>query len=305
MRYISVIYGIILSTFLLFPLITGNSFASPSGSMREVVSNEKMQLYVTSIERKDVDHEGKGVYVEVVLKNLEPNPRAFNLFFAKVLDPKGNEIKASPFLSSIIPVRIPPNDILRGELVFAVPNDFDASKLVWEEFDKSMITVDLNSIKNPPDPVPTSDITLSSNKGKMLSDGRTQLTIHDDLLNKSPSYYIVDLSLKNLSKEPLKYTVTYFFLKDQDGVLYPPDLTNFQSMKNPIKQGELKEGEEVRGEVLFALPSNVSNIMLIYDESLGLGSYFAVPEFSVLAYVIMALSIAFVLTLSKIKVTIQ
>lgn len=172
------------------------------------------------------------------------------------MDPKGNEIKASPFLSSIIPVRIPSNDILRGELVFAVPNDFDASKLVWEEFDKSMITVDLNSIKNPPDPVPTSDITLSSNKGKMLSDGRTQLTIHDDLLNKSPSYYIVDLSLKNLSKEPLKYTVTYFFLKDQDGVLYPPDLTNFQSMKNPIKQGELKEGEEVRGQVLFALTSN-------------------------------------------------
>lgn len=68
MRCISVIYGIFLSTFLLFPLITGNSFASPSGSMREVVSNEKMQLYVVSIERKDVDHEGKGVYVQVVLK---------------------------------------------------------------------------------------------------------------------------------------------------------------------------------------------------------------------------------------------
>lgn len=294
MRCISVIYGIILSTFLLFPLVTGNSFASPSGSMREVVSNEKMQLYVVSIERKDVGHEGKGVYVEVILKNLEPNPRGFNLFFAKVLDPKGNEIKASPFLSSIIPVRIAPNDILRGKLVFAVPPDFDASKLVWEEFDKSSMTVDLNSIKDPPDPVPTSDLILSSNKGKMLSDGRTQLTIHDDLLNKSPTYYIVDLSLKNLSKEPLKYTVTYFFLKDQDGVLYPSDLTNFQSMQNPIKQGELKEGEEVRGQVLFVLPSSASNVMLIYDESLGLGSYFAVPEFSVLVYAVMAVSMAFI-----------
>lgn len=289
-----VIYGIILSTFLLFPLVTGNSFALPTGSMREVVNNEKMQLYIVSIERKDVGQEGKGVYVEVILKNLEANPRSFNLFFAKVLDPKGNEIKASPFLSSIIPVRIAPNDILRGELVFAVPPDFDASKLVWEEFDKSSMTVDLNSIKNPPDPVPTSDLILSSNKGKMLSDGRTQLTIHDDLLNKSPTYYIVDLSLKNLSKEPLKYTVTYFFLKDQDGVLYPSDLTNFQSMKNPIKQGELKEGEEVRGQVLFVLPSNVSNVMLIYDESLGLGSYFAVPEFSMLVYAVMAVSMAFI-----------
>ena len=294
-----VIYGIILSTFLLFPLVTGNSFALSTGSVREVVSNEKMQLYVVSIERKDVDHEGKGVYVQVVLKNLEPSPRGFNLFFAKVMDPKGNEIKASPFLSSIIPVRIPTNDILRGELVFAVPSDFDASKLVWEEFDKSSMTVDLNSIKNPPDPVPKSDLILSSNKGKMLSDGRTQLTIHDDLLNKSPSYYIVDLSLKNLNNGPLNYTVTSFFLKDQDGVLYAPDLTNFQSMNNPIRQGELKEGEEVRGQVLFVLPDNVSNVMLIYDESLGLGSYFAVPEFSVLVYAVMGISMAFIFTLKN------
>jgi hypothetical protein len=97
-----------------------------------------------------------------------------------------------------------------------------------------------------------------------------------------------------LNNEPLKYTVTSFFLKDQDGVLYPPDLTNFQSMNNPIKQGELKEGEEVRGQVLFILPDNVSNVMLIYDESLGLGSYFAVPEFSVLVYAVMAVSMAFI-----------
>lgn len=281
---------LVVLTFLLLPSLMGNSLASTSGTLKEVVGNEKMQIYVISVKEKDTNEPNKRVDVEVVLKNIEPNPRIFNAFFAKVIDSNGNERKAFPLLSTVMPVRIPSDDILRGILTFSVPSSADVIMLVWEEFDGSKLVVDLTKTKNPPDPLPESGWVLSSNKGIILSDDRTRLTVHNELLNKSPTstFYLVDISIKNLSKETVPYTPTFSFVKDQDGNLYPADIQNFRLINNPLKKGELKQGEEVRGEILFLLPDTVNNVMFIYDESLGTGSYFAVPEFT---YYIMVFSI--------------
>lgn len=74
------------------------------------------------------------------------------------------------------------------------------------------------------------------------------------------------------------YNPSFTFVKDQYGNMYPADLQNLHLMNNPLKRGELKNGEEVRGEILFLLPDTVSKVMFIYDEGIGKGSYFAVPE---------------------------
>lgn len=272
MRILAAMFAISL---LVIPLTV---YASTTGVVNEVVGNEEMQLYVTAWQEASGEGPNKRVDMEVIIKNLEPDPRAFNIFFVKVVDLDGNEYKVSPLLSTIMPIRIPTNDIIRGTLTFPVPIDAEVSTLVWEE-PNSKLTVDLKQVKESPDPVPSSEWVLSANKGKEVSDGRTELTIHDERLNKDPPYYHVDISIKNISNEPVSYSATYSFVKDQNGYLYPPDVTNLQLMYNPLKQGELKPGEEVRGEVLFPLPKGVSNVMFIYDEQLGRGSYFAVPEF--------------------------
>lgn len=265
--------------FMLFPL-TVDSFASTSGSINEVVGNENMQIYVISVEETAGPLSTKLVTLEVILKNIELNPRAFNVFYVAVIDSNGNGNSASPMMGSVMPIRIPSDDILRGMLGFPLPNDVDASMLVWKEFDGSEIVIDLTKTKSPPDPLLKSEWVLSSNRGTVLSDGRTQLTVYDEFFNVSPPYYLVDISLKNLTSEVLHYGATFFFIKDNDGYMYPVDIGSFKLLKNPITRGKLNQGQEVRGELFFMLPNISSRIMLIYDEKIGDGSYFAVPEFS-------------------------
>jgi len=274
--------------FLIFPLLMANSFASTSGVLNEVVSNDKMQIYVIGIKEIDMGGTGMRADIELVLKNTEPNARAFNAFFAKAIDSNGNALKANPLLGTIQPIRIASNDILKGTLSFAVSRDADLSTLIWEEFDGSKLIIDLTQSKNPAEPVPESDWVLSSNKGRIFSDGRTQLTIHDEVLLKSPTLYLVDISIKNVGNDIIQYHPSFTFVKDQDGVMYPADLQNFKLMNNPLKKGELKKSDEVRGEILFLLPDTVNNVMFIYDEGLGTGSYFVAPEFPYYTMVLIA-----------------
>lgn len=263
-----------------------DSFASTSGSISEVVGNDKMQIYVIGVKETDTGS-NKRVDVEVVLKNIDTNARAFNPFFAKLIDSNGNEKRTSPLLGTIQPVRIAPNDILRGILAFNLPADAKVSMLAWKEFDDALV-VDLSTTKNPADPMPKSDWVLSSNKGRILSDGRTQLTINDEFLNRTPRFYLVDISIKNIGNDTIQYNPVFTFVKDQDGKIYPADILNLRLMKNPLFRGELKQGEEVRGEIFFSLPDTANSVMLIYDESLGAGSYFAVPEFPYYTMVLIA-----------------
>ena len=285
---------------LLFVVLLDHSFATTTGLMNEVVGNEQMQIYIIDVKEAEIG-ENKRVDVEVTFKNIGAVARVFNPFFSKLIDADGNEYKASPLLGTILPVRIPSNDILNGILTFPVPTDARISSIVWEEFEGTKLTVDLTKIKSPADPVPKSDWVLSSNKGRIFADDRTQLTINDERLNKSPTFYLIDISIQNLGTAIISYNPTFTFVKDQDGNLYPADIQNFHLMNNPLKKGELKQGEEVRGEILFLLPDTVNSVMFIYDESLGRGSYFAVPELPFTQVTILATLIMIGLLLRAIK----
>lgn len=264
---------------LLLPMLLQGSSGSTSGVINEVVGDENMQIYVVGL-TEDITEFKKGVNVEVVLKNTERDTRVFNPFFAKLLDSQGRKFNAAALVGTILPIRIASNDTLRGMLVFTVAPDASPATLVWKEFDGRELTVDLTRTKDPPDPVP-SGWSVTPNKGKILSDGRSQLTVNDELLAKSgqQSFYLVDISIKNVGDDVISYTPSYSYIKDQDGNLYPPNFDNLGNMKKPLLKGELKNGEEVRGDVLFLVPDTVRDVMFIYDEGLGTGSYFAVPEF--------------------------
>ncbi len=263
---------------LILPAIPA-SFAFPSsGSMMEVVGDETTQMYVLDL-KKYTEGKNARVDLEIILKNTGPGARTFNTFFVKLVGSDGKEYQHSPLLSTVMPIRIPSNDILRGTLVFGIPSDVTPSMLAWEQASGTRLTVDLTKSKSPPDPPPASDWTLASNRGRVLSDGRTELTVHNELLTASPPFYLIDISVKNLSNATIDYSVVYSFVKDQDGYLYPPDLQNLKRLNNPLKNGVLEPGGEVRGEVLFTLPDTVTGVMFIYDERFGDGSYLVAPEF--------------------------
>ncbi|MEM2759947.1 MAG: hypothetical protein QXW73_04065, partial [Nitrososphaerales archaeon] len=99
------------------------AFASTDGSIKEVVSNEKMQIYVYNLKEGPWgpnDPTKKQVDIELVVKNSEPSARVFNLFFVRLLDNLGQEYRANPLQSTILPVRIAPNDILNGRFTFVM-----------------------------------------------------------------------------------------------------------------------------------------------------------------------------------------
>lgn len=280
---------------------TSTAFASTSGLMKEVIANEEMQVYVLGVEEVPptdiIQFPGrKQIDVQLIIKNSEPNPRIFNLFFARMIDKTGGEYKANPLLSTILPVRIASNDTLSGRLTFIIPPDVSPSLLVWQEPDVSKITVDLTKAKDPADPILLSDWVLTSNKGKKFADGRSELIIHDELMSISPKVYLVEISIRNTSDEIIKYSPAYAFVKDDVGRLYPIDLQNIGALKNPLREGQLKPGESIRGTLLFVLPDDVKKVMLIYDEEIGMGSYFAVPEFP-FAIIAMMLSILVIISM--------
>jgi len=297
--------------FLMFKILLGFALcmifsvypasASTSGSVKEIIANEEMQIYVYDLKEvplPDPQNANKQVDVELIIKNVEPNARIFNIFFVRMIDDKGKEYMADPLRYSILPVRIPPNDILNGKLTFVMPANAVPSLLIWEEPDTSKLTVDLIKAKEPGDPVLESDWILTSNKGKTLADGRSVLTIHDDLMSVSPKVYAIEISIKNTSNEIIHYSPSYAFVKDDKGHMYQSDLQNINVLKNPLLNGELKPGESVKGMILFSLPDDVIKLMFIYDEKIGKGSYFAVPEFPIVILVLT--STVFVAMLMKL-----
>jgi hypothetical protein len=274
---------------LIFPLIITYSSAQIQGAINEVVSNGEMQIYVLGTEETPATGGPMDLFsTYVVLKNVEDDPRVFNVFFASVIDSSGNEHKASPVLGNVLPIRIPSDDILAGVISFPVPINATVNTFVWKEFDGAEIVIDLTSTKSPADSAPSSDIVLSPNKGRILSDGRMQITIHDELLEKDPAYYIVDISIKNIGTGTVQYNVSFMYVKDQEGNMYPADIRNFDLLDKPLRRGDLRSGEEVRGEVLFLLPETVNNVMFIFDENIGLGSYLYTPEFPYQGMVLIA-----------------
>ena len=286
---------------LIFPLLIANSSAATSGAINEVVNNDQMEIYVLATNRTAAEPGGPMDLFRlfVRLKNLEDDPRMFISTFSKVIDSNGNEHKNAPLLGNILPIRIAHNDILTGVLSFPVPIGATINTLVWQESEATRLTVDLTRTKSPPDLAPKSDIIPSPNKGRILSDGRTQITIHDELLEKNPAYYIVDISIKNIGSgtDVVKYNPSFMYVKDQDGNMYPADIQNFDLMNKPLKRGELGPGQEVRGEVLFLLPETVDSVMFIFDENIGLGSYLYTPEFPYQGMVLIAsITVGMILT---------
>jgi len=289
---------------LIFPLLITNSSAESTGAINAVVSNDEMQIYVLGTNQTAASAGGQAdlFRIFVILKNVEDDPRMFIATFSKVIDSNGNEHKNAPLLGNILPIRIAHNDILTGVISFPVPIGATINTLVWQESEATRLEVDLTRTKSPPDLAPKSDIIPSPNKGRILSDGKTQITINDELLQKNPAYYLVDISIKNIGSgmDIVKYNPSFMFVKDQDGNMYPADIQNFDLMNKPLKRGELSPGQEVRGEVLFLLPETVDNVMFIFDENIGLGSYLNTPEFPFYGMVLIA-SIAVSILLVRIR----
>jgi len=276
------------------------SFASRSGYMNEIIGDEFMQIYVIGVDEQYPKGENKLVYIDVLLKNEESIPRKFNPSFAKLIDSDSKEHEASPLLGTMVQARIPHSDVFRGKLVFSMPNYTRPSMLVWQELDRPPLMVDLTSTKVPPDPMLESAWEPIVSKGTVLSDDRSEIVINGEQWNKFPKLYALDLTIRNVGNETIKYSPTFFFVKDQDRRLFPVDLFQLGSLSNPLLKGDLEPGKEVRGQIIFSLPDSTSRVMLIYDENLGTGSYLVTPEFPTILNIVIFASLVMMLVLTKL-----
>jgi len=281
-------------------LATSLAFASNTGSIKEIIGNQEMQIYVYEVTETiftELDNT-KQVDVSIIIKNIKPNARSFNLFFVRMIDDAGNQYGADPLQLGLLPIRIASDDILKGELRFFIPTHTIPSLLVWKEPDTLEITVELTSTKSPADQPLQSDWILTSNKGKTYTDGRSELTIHEELMSISPKAYVIEISIKNTSNETINYSPFYAFVKDDKGRLYPIDVEKLFSLDNPLRNGELEPGSIVKGMLLFFLRDDVNNVMFIYDEGIGKGSYFSVPEFPLTIFIL--LSSMFIVVIARL-----
>jgi hypothetical protein len=242
-----------------------------SGTVKDIVSNNSKEFYIDEIIPTDTS--GKIHYrsYTLVCKNKKTMPDlCIDPLYLRLVTTEGNEY--SPKFLSNTP-RILPNDVIRARLSFEISGV--PQELVYDDGRDKKIIIDLNSTKEPADVPPRTEWkpTADINKVK-LNDERLELTfdacIGHPVLGCSLRYggFVINASIKNLSKEPVKYNEQYFYFKNVFGTVK----SAFVSALPEIGTGTLHKGGKITGIV----QGGDRGDMIIYDEPNG--SYFVTAE---------------------------
>jgi hypothetical protein len=239
---------------------------SASGKIKELLSNEKIELYVDRMTASEIpDSQDQKISITGICKNLLPEPSAcVDIFFFSLIGSSGKQYQPRLTESSILPPRLPSRDIMQGTLTFVIPKSENATKLIYSEPD-SKFTIDLSSMKSPADKPPVSEWRLVRNKGVTLSDSRIELKVYDETLDENR--YILDISITNKGKGLVNYNALYAYLKSASGFLYSAD--TYASVEPKIDSGTLQPGMQIRGKIAFDVGSESGLFMLIYDDIAG------------------------------------
>ncbi|MFQ5941538.1 MAG: hypothetical protein ACE5KA_07575 [Nitrososphaerales archaeon] len=248
---------------------------SSSGMVRELLVDEKRELYVDSVVSSEIpDSEEKKISITGICKNLQPEPSScVDIFFFSLVDSSGKEYPPQITESSILPPRLPVRDVLQGTLTFVIPKSENATQLIYNEPDTNFI-IDLSSTKNPTDKPPVSEWKLTRLKGVTLSDSRVELKIYSEVLDNGR--YILDISILNKGRGVVDYNLLYAYLKSPSGFLFAAD--PFSDVEPKIDSGALQPGGLVRGKIAFDVGGQSGSFMLIYDDIAG--SYLSSGKFA-------------------------
>ncbi|MFQ5970487.1 MAG: PQQ-binding-like beta-propeller repeat protein, partial [Nitrososphaerales archaeon] len=280
------------------PLASSTSALALIGLVNETVGRDEMELYVVEVDQ--ISHDvNKQLDVEVILKNMDESPRNFDPSLFKLKDIDGKEYIADQSRSTLKNVRIQAGDIIRGELSFDLPDGVVTDLFFYHDLRGLRLIVNLTDIKLPPDDEPTGLFETGSNVGKKLINERMELTILDEKFFESdPQHYVVNISIKNIGSQTLKYDQTFAYVKDSIGSVYTPYTSN--RTQKPLGSGELESGGIATGEISFIIPSTVDSVIFVYDD-IQSNSYFVVPEFPFVGIVTIAAAISLMSLVSRFR----
>lgn len=267
-------------TLLILSIFTNTVFSAVdeldqvSGKIKEVLSDEKKELYVEKIVSSEIkDTENQKITVDLTCKNLLKEPEScVDIFFFSLIDTSGKEYQPKLIESKIMAARIPAHDIVRGTLTFVIPKAENATNLIYNENDGSDFRIDLPSTKDPPDKAPVSEWKLVRNRGLKLSDSNIEFRIYDE--TRTDNYYVMDISIRNIGSGIVNYHALYTYLKSSSGFVFDPAL--YADIESKIESGTLQYGQQVRGKIAFDIGNESGPFMLIYDDIAG--SYFATGQ---------------------------
>ena len=93
-----------------------------------------------------------------------------------------------------------------------------------------------------------------------------------DFWKADAGYYflVADITLETTTRETAPYNPFYFSLKDAKGFEYSPAIV---APKPQLQHGDLAQGEKVRGNVAFEIPTDSQGLILSYEPLVLLGGY--------------------------------
>ena len=274
-------------------LVPSDSPFPINGLVNESVGYGGTELYVLEV-TTEAHSVNKTIDVNIVMKNHGTEPKTFDPASFRLEDLAGSGHEPDLTKSTFKKVKIQAGDIVRGTLSFEVRGESIADMLIYHDVRGVRLSVNLADSKLPSGEQPLGNLEPGSNKGKKLISEKIELTVLDEkFLESDPQQYVITVSIKNLSKESIKYDQAYAYVKDAIGNMYTPSTQRSFG-------GELDPEKSVTGEILFIVPSNVDSVIFAYDDE-ATSSYFVVPEFPLSGIIAMVLSISLTLFMSRFR----
>ncbi|MEM3085007.1 MAG: PQQ-binding-like beta-propeller repeat protein [Nitrososphaerales archaeon] len=262
-----------------------------NGIVNELIGYAGTELYVSSTNVLP-GRQTSEISVEVLLRNVDSRPRAFDLESFRLKDLNGFEYTPDAEKSMLHSVKIQSGDVMRGVLFFKSDTDISPVELLYHDVRGVRLTVDLTNARVPPDEEPLVLLVPGSNLGKKIIDKNLEMTIVDEkFLESDPQQYVITLSLRNRGNDEIVYDQVFAYVKDSNGNVFLPDTS--RSVRGTLVPGQMTEVK-----IWFMIPANVDSVVFVYDD----GSHtIVIPEFPLGIFVV-ASAISFLVLLSKFTV---
>lgn len=259
------------------------------GALGQRLQTGLVQLTVLSVE--DIEEiaeqnppEGfQFLQVEVLLQSAGMDPANYFSNQFALIDPDGETYQPAPGLpQGLLRGRLLPGEAVRGAVVFLVPDpgsseglDLNGWRLNYamDSGADAWVRLDQNSGGIPPSGMEVLNRFPDDVPGlnQRVESSGTALVIESAVLEpaaasrKAPAgsaYLIVAARIENTDRTRLSYNPQYFKLRSAPGYEFAAVILPMDEM---LHAGSLGRGEQVQGQVVFQVPEDLREALLIYD----------------------------------------
>ena len=180
---------------------------------------------------------------------------------------------------------VAPGERISGEVAFSIPLDAEGLVLTFAgDQEKAFFALGPGpETVDPPERIPGQAEIAVHLAGDTLDLGVVVLTVHgvsfsDRNADAGFRFAVVDYSVRNVSAEAINLDVGYYYgtvsisVKDLYGFVYgiSPRFAN-ELASPPIPEGNFAPGERKRGSIIFEVPRDARDLVVVFQPSFFLG----------------------------------